>query len=101
MDSTNANGSGKEFNDGRKSFVEAISESLIVNDSELECIPADFDENGVEVVVFNERMWSRFGFKDIVDYNNGVFFMKFYNEKGLNNVVNSGPWMVNRKPLVV
>ncbi|GJU83307.1 RNA-directed DNA polymerase, eukaryota, reverse transcriptase zinc-binding domain protein [Tanacetum coccineum] len=47
------------------------------------------------------RMWSKFGFKDIVDCNNGVFFMKFHHEDGLNQVVNSGPWMVNRKPLVV
>nr|GFA57056.1 zinc knuckle CX2CX4HX4C [Tanacetum cinerariifolium] len=36
-------------------------------------------------------MWGRYGFKDIVDYNNGVFFMKFRHEEGLNQVVNSGP----------
>ncbi|GJV78567.1 RNA-directed DNA polymerase, eukaryota, reverse transcriptase zinc-binding domain protein [Tanacetum coccineum] len=88
---------------------------------------AKIDENGVEVVVFDDvmvaegikrwdltlcgffvghkmavnelrynlrRMWSRFGFKDIVDYNNGVYYMKFHHEEGLNNVVNSGPWMI-------
>ncbi|GJY29500.1 zinc knuckle CX2CX4HX4C containing protein [Tanacetum coccineum] len=47
------------------------------------------------------RMWSKYGFKDIVDCHNGVFFMKFHHEEGLNQVVNSGPWMVNKKPLVV
>ncbi|GKF54519.1 RNA-directed DNA polymerase, eukaryota, reverse transcriptase zinc-binding domain protein [Tanacetum coccineum] len=35
------------------------------------------------------RMWGRYGFKDIVDYNNEVFFMKFHHEEGLNQVVNS------------
>ncbi|GJX96839.1 RNA-directed DNA polymerase, eukaryota, reverse transcriptase zinc-binding domain protein [Tanacetum coccineum] len=72
------------------------------------------DDNGVEVVVFDEamveegskrwektlcayfvgygisvnelrynlrRMWSRCGFKDIVDSNNGIFFIKFNNEE--------------------
>nr|GEW58600.1 RNA-directed DNA polymerase, eukaryota, reverse transcriptase zinc-binding domain protein [Tanacetum cinerariifolium] len=36
-------------------------------------------------------MCGRYGFKDIVDYNNEVFFMKFRHEEGLNQVVNSGP----------
>ncbi|GKC32531.1 zinc knuckle CX2CX4HX4C containing protein [Tanacetum coccineum] len=47
------------------------------------------------------KMWSRYGFKDIVDYNNGVYFMKFNNENGLQNVVNNRPWMVKNKPLIV
>ncbi|GKE13970.1 zinc knuckle CX2CX4HX4C containing protein [Tanacetum coccineum] len=46
-------------------------------------------------------MWGRRGFKDIVDVTNGVFFMKFFNEEGLEPVVNSGPWMVNNKPFFV
>ncbi|GJV93835.1 zinc finger, CCHC-type containing protein [Tanacetum coccineum] len=80
-------------------------------------IPTKIDENGVEVVVFDDvmvaegskrweltlcgffvgyrmsinelrynlkRMWSKFGFKDIVDCHNGVFFMKFHYEVDLN-----------------
>ncbi|GJW11212.1 RNA-directed DNA polymerase, eukaryota, reverse transcriptase zinc-binding domain protein [Tanacetum coccineum] len=35
-----------------------------------------------------KRMWGRKGFKDVVDMNNGVFLMKFYNEDGLESVVN-------------
>ncbi|GKE00831.1 hypothetical protein Tco_1388814 [Tanacetum coccineum] len=27
------------------------------------------------------KMWSRYGFKDIVDYNNGIYFMKFNTDK--------------------
>ena len=47
------------------------------------------------------RMWGRKGFKDVINVNNGVYYMKFYNEKGLDEVVNSGPWMVSNKPFFV
>ncbi|GJY36038.1 RNA-directed DNA polymerase, eukaryota, reverse transcriptase zinc-binding domain protein [Tanacetum coccineum] len=47
------------------------------------------------------KMWGRKGFKDIIDVNNGVYFMRFYNEEGMDSVVNSGPWMVNNKPFFV
>ncbi|GJR36424.1 RNA-directed DNA polymerase, eukaryota, reverse transcriptase zinc-binding domain protein [Tanacetum coccineum] len=46
-------------------------------------------------------MWGRLGFKDVVDVNNVVFFIKFHNEEGLEYVINSGPWMVNFKPFFV
>ncbi|GJY79667.1 RNA-directed DNA polymerase, eukaryota, reverse transcriptase zinc-binding domain protein [Tanacetum coccineum] len=120
----------KEVNAVKKTFAEVIDENLIDNDRKLECIPTEIDENGVEVVVFNDvmvaegikrwdltlcgffvghkmavnelrynlrRMWSRFGFKDIVDYNNGVYYMKFHHEEGLNNVVNIQKWSVDLK----
>ncbi|GJY81936.1 RNA-directed DNA polymerase, eukaryota, reverse transcriptase zinc-binding domain protein [Tanacetum coccineum] len=47
------------------------------------------------------RMWSRHGFKDIVDYNNRIYFMKFHYEAGIDFIVNNGPWMVKNKPLIV
>ncbi|GJZ51261.1 putative reverse transcriptase domain-containing protein [Tanacetum coccineum] len=34
------------------------------------------------------RMWGRKGFKDIVDVNNGMFFIKFHTREGLDDVVN-------------
>ncbi|GKD27441.1 RNA-directed DNA polymerase, eukaryota, reverse transcriptase zinc-binding domain protein, partial [Tanacetum coccineum] len=124
---SNENGIRQEEKQARKSFVEAITQNVLECDKSFECIPTEIDENGVEVVVFDDvmvaegckrwdltlcgffvgyrmsvnelrynlrRMWSKFGFKDIVDFNNGVFFMKFHHEDGLNQVVNSGPWMV-------
>nr|GFA76009.1 hypothetical protein [Tanacetum cinerariifolium] len=39
------------------------------------------------------RMRSRYRFKEIVDFNNGIYFIKFHSDEGLNHVVNSGPWM--------
>ncbi|PWA70936.1 hypothetical protein CTI12_AA260310 [Artemisia annua] len=51
---------------------------------------------------FNLRkMWNRHGFKDIIDQNKGIFFMKFHNSNGMEYVLNNGPWMVNNKPFVV
>nr|GEU89886.1 histidine kinase 3 [Tanacetum cinerariifolium] len=80
---------GCDENDGTWDKVEELMEecfsaSLTDNDRNLECIPIEIDENGIEVVVFDE-----------------IMVAEFHNEEGLNNVVNSGPWMVNRKPLVV
>lgn len=47
------------------------------------------------------RMWNRYGFKDIVNTSNGIFFMKFHNNEGLDYIVNNGPWMVSKKPFYV
>ncbi|GJZ73074.1 hypothetical protein Tco_0637220 [Tanacetum coccineum] len=41
---------------GRKSFVEAIAQNLLECDKTLESIPTEIDENGVEVVVFDDVM---------------------------------------------
>nr|GEZ64386.1 hypothetical protein [Tanacetum cinerariifolium] len=42
------------------------------------------------------RMWSRHGFKGIIDFNNGIYLIKFYNDEGLNHVVDNGPWMTTK-----
>ncbi|GKA53168.1 zinc knuckle CX2CX4HX4C containing protein [Tanacetum coccineum] len=46
------------------------------------------------------RMWYKFGLKEVTA-ENGVFYFKFQDEVGINEVINNGPWMVNNKPLVV
>ncbi|GJS54836.1 hypothetical protein Tco_0628198 [Tanacetum coccineum] len=46
------------------------------------------------------RMWSRFGFKEIVDNGNGNWLFKFSNELGMAVVANQSPWMVNSKPFM-
>ncbi|GKA75895.1 RNA-directed DNA polymerase, eukaryota, reverse transcriptase zinc-binding domain protein [Tanacetum coccineum] len=47
------------------------------------------------------RMWSRYGLKDVIENDCGMFFFKFHHEEGMNFVLDNGPWMVNNKPLVV
>ncbi|GKA42965.1 zinc knuckle CX2CX4HX4C containing protein, partial [Tanacetum coccineum] len=46
-------------------------------------------------------MWSRTGFKEIMDNGNGRWLFKFNNEQGMNSVAEQSPWMVNSKPLMV
>ncbi|GJT68150.1 ATPase, F1/V1/A1 complex, alpha/beta subunit [Tanacetum coccineum] len=46
------------------------------------------------------RMWYRYGIKEVIS-ENGIFYFKFQDEEGINEVINNGPWMVNNKPLVV
>ncbi|GJV27430.1 zinc knuckle CX2CX4HX4C containing protein [Tanacetum coccineum] len=46
------------------------------------------------------RMWSSFGFIDLM-INGGVYFFKFHGENGVDEVIKNGPWMVNNKPLFV
>lgn len=46
------------------------------------------------------RMWGRFGLKDIVVHN-GLYLFKFRELEGMNHVLESGPWLVNNKPLMV
>ncbi|GKE79085.1 zinc knuckle CX2CX4HX4C containing protein, partial [Tanacetum coccineum] len=47
------------------------------------------------------RMWSRHGFKEIIDFNNRIYFIKFHSNEGLEYVVNNGPWMMSNKSLIV
>ncbi|GKB39980.1 zinc knuckle CX2CX4HX4C containing protein [Tanacetum coccineum] len=44
--------------------------------------PTEIDEDGNEYNL--KRMWGRKGFIDVVDMNNGVFFMKFYTEEDIH-----------------
>lgn len=46
------------------------------------------------------RMWGKWGLKDIL-MQNGTYLFKFNNDEGLNHVLDSGPWMVNNKALLV
>ncbi|GJY93450.1 AP2-like ethylene-responsive transcription factor [Tanacetum coccineum] len=47
------------------------------------------------------RMWSRYGYKEIVDNGNGNWLFKFTRMNGMMEVVDKSPWMVNNKPLIV
>ncbi|GKC88040.1 zinc knuckle CX2CX4HX4C containing protein, partial [Tanacetum coccineum] len=47
------------------------------------------------------RMWNQFGYIDLMKNDGGVFFFKFQDEKGMEEVINNGPWLVNNKPMFV
>ncbi|GJR16018.1 zinc knuckle CX2CX4HX4C containing protein [Tanacetum coccineum] len=58
-------------------------------------------------VTYNEaryhlrRMWNKYGFIDILKNDGGVFLFKFQDDKGMDEVVRNGPWLVNNKPMFV
>nr|GEU50183.1 zinc knuckle CX2CX4HX4C [Tanacetum cinerariifolium] len=47
------------------------------------------------------RMWNKFGLKDIIVNESGIFLFKLHDNEGINEVINNGPWMVNNKPMFV
>ncbi|GJX68210.1 zinc knuckle CX2CX4HX4C containing protein [Tanacetum coccineum] len=61
------------------------------------------NEDGVKEIHENNEAQNknRYGFRDIVDSNNGIFFIKFNNDEGIEYVMNNGPWLVKNKPLIV
>ncbi|GJX69518.1 RNA-directed DNA polymerase, eukaryota, reverse transcriptase zinc-binding domain protein [Tanacetum coccineum] len=46
-------------------------------------------------------MWSKFGLAEIYNTSNDVFYFKFRHEYGKKFVLESSPWMVGRRPLLV
>ncbi|GJW79881.1 RNA-directed DNA polymerase, eukaryota, reverse transcriptase zinc-binding domain protein [Tanacetum coccineum] len=46
------------------------------------------------------KMWGKYGLIDTVAQN-GLYYFKFNNEYGMNQVLESGPWMVSNRPLFV
>ncbi|GKD03331.1 zinc knuckle CX2CX4HX4C containing protein, partial [Tanacetum coccineum] len=47
------------------------------------------------------RMWNKYGFIDILKNDGGDFFFKFQDDKGMDEVISNGPWLVNNKPMFV
>ncbi|GKD78583.1 ATPase, F1/V1/A1 complex, alpha/beta subunit, partial [Tanacetum coccineum] len=94
---------------GGVSLADLIKGSKL--DNKLMQIPTAVSDNGEGIVFFDDeiielaryhtrRMWNKFGLRDVIA-ENGVFYFKFQDEEGINEVINNGPWMVNNKPLVV
>ncbi|GKC60205.1 phospholipase-like protein [Tanacetum coccineum] len=46
-------------------------------------------------------MWKQFGIEDAMRTDQGYFFFKFSNQKGLNEVLEKGPWMIKNIPMFV
>ncbi|KAK9049404.1 hypothetical protein SSX86_031627 [Deinandra increscens subsp. villosa] len=47
------------------------------------------------------KMWKKFGIMDIQTNGAGIFLFKFDSEKGMNAILESGPWVVNNVPLCI
>ncbi|GKA22191.1 reverse transcriptase domain, reverse transcriptase zinc-binding domain protein, partial [Tanacetum coccineum] len=87
----------------------AISRAMIpVNDSSKEpsfginTVLKSIDNDPSFPVVQNyvSNTWSKFGFEKITRNDNGVYLFKFASKAGLEQVLESGPWMI-RKSLII
>ncbi|GKE51178.1 zinc knuckle CX2CX4HX4C containing protein [Tanacetum coccineum] len=81
----------------KKSYAYATSKLIHLVDNKLNEIPTETDENGNEFVIFNDEM-VKDGSRKWQFTLCGYFF---HHERGLNFVVDNGPWMVSNIPLVV
>nr|GEU50184.1 hypothetical protein [Tanacetum cinerariifolium] len=54
-----------------------------------------------EVRYHIRRMWNKFGLKDIIVNESGIFLFKLHDNEGIDEVINNGPWMVNNKTMFV
>uniref|UniRef100_A0A251TEE1 DUF4283 domain-containing protein n=1 Tax=Helianthus annuus TaxID=4232 RepID=A0A251TEE1_HELAN len=48
-----------------------------------------------------KHLWKAYDIVEITKSSTGFFYFKFFSEKGLNEVLENGPWMVNNVPLFV
>ncbi|MFS7909490.1 hypothetical protein Hanom_Chr02g00095211 [Helianthus anomalus] len=46
-----------------------------------------------------KRDWKEYGIAEITKSPSGYYYFKFYSEKGLQDVLEGGPWFVNNIPL--
>ncbi|GKD58331.1 putative reverse transcriptase domain-containing protein [Tanacetum coccineum] len=45
--------------------------------------------------------WSKFGFEKITRNDNGVYLFKFASKAGLEQVLERGPWMIRKSPIIL
>ncbi|GJX08522.1 hypothetical protein Tco_0196454 [Tanacetum coccineum] len=90
------------MNTVNSSYARVLNKSL---NNKLMLIPTEVGVDGIEVVIFDDEIvkegskkWEltgRFGLKQILPHGNGVFLFKFKSGNGINDVIESGIWMVN------
>ncbi|GJT20143.1 RNA-directed DNA polymerase, eukaryota, reverse transcriptase zinc-binding domain protein [Tanacetum coccineum] len=98
-----------------ESYAKVVNSGSTELSKELVYIPTGTNDNGDEVVIFEEelveegsklkynlrRMWERHGLAEIIAEGNDLRIFKFKSAEGMNYVLDQSPWMVNGKPLVV
>ncbi|GJY86838.1 RNA-directed DNA polymerase, eukaryota, reverse transcriptase zinc-binding domain protein [Tanacetum coccineum] len=104
----------KQMNDkDKESYVSMLRKYEIPR--KLNFKPPMTNDTGENVIVFDDvlimapnklrynirRMWGKFGIKDIIVNNDGTCLFKFRDLEGLNSVIEQGPWMVNKRLLIV
>ncbi|GKC80547.1 RNA-directed DNA polymerase, eukaryota, reverse transcriptase zinc-binding domain protein [Tanacetum coccineum] len=93
-----------------ESYAKIVNSGSTKLSKELIYIPTGTNENGDEVVIFNEELVregiqfkenvGRHGLAEIIAEGNDLRIFKFKNAEGMNYVLDQSLWMVNGKPLV-
>ncbi|GJW73854.1 retrovirus-related pol polyprotein from transposon TNT 1-94 [Tanacetum coccineum] len=47
------------------------------------------------------NVWSNFGLQKLMKTNEGVFMFKFASKEGLEKVLQRGPWMIRKSPIIL
>ncbi|PWA36994.1 zinc knuckle CX2CX4HX4C [Artemisia annua] len=53
------------------------------------------------VEYYVKNAWAKFGINKVMMNTKGVFFFKFDNQKGLEDVLEAGPWMIRNIPIIL
>ncbi|GJW83365.1 hypothetical protein Tco_0156510 [Tanacetum coccineum] len=48
-----------------------------------------------------KNTWTKFGFQKVIKNEDGFFFFKFATLKGLEQVIEQGPWLIRSSPLIL
>ncbi|GKB73619.1 RNA-directed DNA polymerase, eukaryota, reverse transcriptase zinc-binding domain protein, partial [Tanacetum coccineum] len=73
-----------------KNLVDIVNASKL--DNKLLEIPTKVNENGSEVLIFDD---------ELIDLGSKKWNLTFQDEEGIKEVINNGLWMVNNKPMFV
>ncbi|GKA43910.1 zinc knuckle CX2CX4HX4C containing protein [Tanacetum coccineum] len=89
----------------KQSYANITTKFEVLIDNKLKTIPTGMDENCDEYMIFDDELINEGSSKwnlTLCGYFVGhKMHINFHHEKGLNEVVEKGPWMVIYKPLVV
>nr|GEU45731.1 hypothetical protein [Tanacetum cinerariifolium] len=53
------------------------------------------------VQIYVSRAWKEFGFQKIMRDDDGFFYFKFESIKGMEQVLEQGPWLIQNSPLIL
>ncbi|GJT48804.1 hypothetical protein Tco_0974961 [Tanacetum coccineum] len=53
------------------------------------------------VQIYVSRAWKEFGFQKIMRDDDGFFYFKFESIKGMEQVLEQGPWLIRNSPLIL
>ncbi|GKB19987.1 putative reverse transcriptase domain-containing protein [Tanacetum coccineum] len=85
-------------------FVLPIESIQIVKNKFANSLVGFFVGKGIAfplVQIYVSRAWKEFGFQKIMRDDDGFFYFKFESIKGMEQVLEQGPWLIRNSPLIL